>query len=253
MDDPRDHLEQDDDVGEEEALDVLRVVLVADVGGGTSPAASTGQPAAPSYADITTDISPDPARPPEDPNHNLHLYFDEGLAVLREQWWGSRSSLEEVLRAAELCGVPRDRWRHAHQDWPQGPDLPEALQPSTGPRLRAQRSYDIAVWPADGAAEACVAAAESYQRRLDSCSWPNGTSSKNVDAFLDEVLTVHPFQCTPDHAHNPWQVHPRQHADSDLTELSLNFWAVRTVLPAVVHAAHRHGLLAYDPQAETLL
>ena len=85
------------------------VVRVARVIDGPPPTVATGQPRSPDFAEVTCS-SYLLDEPQQRVDYSLHFYFDERLPVLREQYWGSRGSLEEVLTAAEKCGVPRSDW-----------------------------------------------------------------------------------------------------------------------------------------------
>ncbi len=238
------------DDGEVEVSGVNRVVLVAAVGEGTTPAASSGQTAAPTYASITTTVYADPFAQEETSDFSLHLFFEEGLTVLREQWWGSRASVEEVLGGAELCGVPRDRWRHTHQDWPHE-ELPEALQPSSGPRLRAQRSYDFAVWPKEWSSGR--SAAEAYRRRSTADTGPRRDPDAALVRLVERLLSAHPYTTEPDYSHNPWDDHPFRWADGDYADLRVKFWAVPAMCVTLAQAADSCGFEAYDPQTRAAL
>lgn len=124
----------------------LLVVRVARIVNGPPPAVATGQPRSPNFAEITCS-SYLVEEPQQRASYSLDFYFDEGLPVLRWQHWGSRGSLEEVLTAAEACGVPRTDCTSTSELSESSDELPMARQPNDGPRLVASRAYDLAAWP----------------------------------------------------------------------------------------------------------
>lgn len=225
------------------------VVRVATVVAGTTPAASTGQPRSPDFAYITSECYLVNGRLQY--AYRLQLFFDEGLAVLREQYWGSRGFLEEVLEAAVLCGVPRLCWRRTNQELLPVKDLPEALQRHSGRRLIGSHSYELAFWPRDyrqGREPAAV-----FNEPYDEETPGDSALTPSIAAFLDAVLHAHPYVPGAGRDDTPWFDNPSWSAEPNLVLLDLQFGAVRSLLPWLAVTAEEHGLDAYDPQTESLL
>lgn len=235
------------------------VVRVARVIDGPPPAVSTGQPRSPDFAKVTCS-SYLVDEPQQRVDYSLHFYFDEGLPVLREQYWGSRGSMEEVLTAAEACGVPRNDWISTSELSEASDELPMALQPSDGPRLVESRTYDRAAWPWNELPERS-SPAECFEELLDEECFeelldeePNGpaTPVPQVAAFLEEVLHAHPYVPGAARDDTPWYTNPAWFTGRRIAMLELQFASVPVLLPWLTVTAVKHNLHLYNPQADVL-
>ncbi len=226
------------------------VVRVAKIVDGPLPTVASGQPRSPDFAEITCSTYL-LGEPRQRVSYSLHLYFDEGLPVLREQYWGSRGSMEEVLTAAEACGVPRSDWTSTSELAEASAELPMAIQPSDGPRLLASRTYDLAAWPRSDGPDGRPPA-EWFKKLLD--EEPDGSTGPvpQVAAFLKEVLQAYPHVPGAASEATPWYTNPAWFARRRLALLELQFAAVPVLLPWLTVTALKHGLHLYNPQADVL-
>jgi hypothetical protein len=243
-------VENSDVCGEPDGLPL--VVRVATISSGPPPVSSTGLSRSPDFADITCSCYLED-QPELTTWYSLGFYFDEGLPVLREQFWGSRRSLEEVLALAELCGVPRSSWTPAREEMPADGSLPMALQPSDGRRLRAAPSYGLAAWPRDRAADRRRTPSEVFEELLDEGYDGDHEPVRPMAVFLGQVLQAHPFVPGAARDDTVWYENPMWSVRPRLALFELQFAAVPTMLPWLTAVAGRHAVHLYDPQADAQL
>src|SRR5687767_1440568 len=119
-------------------------------------------------------------------------------------------------------------------------------------------SYDVAVWAGPRPTSNDTALAEFLSRS----AWleeeelpPRVPASPPIAAFVAELLRTYPdLDDVADHDDSPWAVgRLANEAQGDFIYFAMTYPGARAALGFVAEAAHRHGLVCFDPQAQQLL
>jgi hypothetical protein len=114
-------------------------------------------------------------------------------------------------------------------------------------------SYDLAVWRGPRPANDEAAGAE-YKRLMDRNEQSDEPPSAAILAFAADLVARYPELGQPGDEDSPWAMSGiADDASGDFIYLTLTYPGARRARTFIAEVVHRHGLVGYDPQIESLI